>query len=90
MEKCIVYTDTLMELLKSLYGSVCVRVGCKRALIYHTTYVGTCLVVDWKCDSGHVMLVEDGQHNLLAATLEQEISWHLLCSCPETHTPKWG
>ena len=54
LEKCIVYTDTLMELLKSLHGSVCVRVGCKRALIYHTTYVGTCLVVSWKCDSGHV------------------------------------
>lgn len=54
MEKCIVFTDTLMSLLTSLHGSVCKRQDCGRPLVYHKTYVGTCLVVSWKCPSGHV------------------------------------
>jgi hypothetical protein len=54
MEKCIVYTDILMALIKSVHGSVCGRVDCGRPLTYRKTYVGTCLVVTWNCPSGHV------------------------------------
>ena len=31
-EKCIVFTDVLMSLITSLYGTVCKRQGCDRAL----------------------------------------------------------
>ncbi|CAB4019001.1 Hypothetical predicted protein, partial [Paramuricea clavata] len=54
MEKCIVFTDTLMSLITSLHGSHCKRQGCGRLLEYTKTYVGTCLVVSWGCQSGHV------------------------------------
>lgn len=53
MEKCIVFTDTLMSLITSLHGSACKRPGCDRAVQYRKTYVGTCLVVSWGCSSGH-------------------------------------
>lgn len=54
MEKCIVFTDTLMQLITSLHGSVCKRQGCGRVVDYRKTYVGTCLVVSWGCSAGHV------------------------------------
>ena len=54
MEKCIVFTHTLMSLITSLHGSVCKRQDCGRPLVYRKTYVGTCLVVSWGCQSGHV------------------------------------
>ena len=54
MEKCIVFTDTLMLLITSLHGSVCKRQQCGVPLVYRKTYVGTCLVVSWQCQSGHV------------------------------------
>jgi hypothetical protein len=54
MEKCIVFTDTLMSLITSLHGSVCKRANCGHPLHYKKTYVGTCLVVSWGCNSGHV------------------------------------
>ena len=54
MEKCIVFTDTLMSLITSLNGSVCKRQNCGLPLVYRKWYVGTCLVVSWKCQSGHV------------------------------------
>ena len=53
MEKCIVFTDTLMSLLKELHGRICKRPGCDRVLDYRKTYVGTCLVVSWGCSAGH-------------------------------------
>ena len=53
MEKCIVFTDTLMSLLKELHGSVCKRQGCGRVLEYQKSYLGTCLVVSWHCGAGH-------------------------------------
>ncbi len=53
MEKCIVFTDTLMSLLTCLHGSVCKRPDCGRPLVYSKTYAGTCLVVSWGCQSGH-------------------------------------
>ena len=53
MEKCIVFTDTLMSLLKELHGSVCKRQGCGRVLEYQKSYLGTCLVVSWICGAGH-------------------------------------
>ena len=54
MEKCIVFTDTLMSLLTALHGSACKRQDCGRPLQYSKFYVGTCLVVSWACQSGHV------------------------------------
>lgn len=45
IEKCIVFTDTLMSLLTALHGSVCKRLGCDYLLEYQKTYVGICLVV---------------------------------------------
>ena len=53
MEKCIVFTNTLMSLLTSVHGSICKRHGCGCPLVYSKTYVGTCLVVSWGCQSGH-------------------------------------
>jgi hypothetical protein len=53
MEKCIVFTDTLMSLLKELHGRICKRPGCDCVLDYRKTYVGTCLVVSWGCSAGH-------------------------------------
>ena len=53
MEKCLVFTDTLMSLLKELHGSVCKRQGCGRVLEYQKSYLGTCLVVSWHCGAGH-------------------------------------
>lgn len=54
IEKCIVFTDNLMSLITSLHGSVCKRQACGRPLVYQKTYVGTCLVVSWGCQSGHI------------------------------------
>ena len=53
MEKCIVFTDTLLTLLVELHGKVCKRAGCGQVLVYHKAYVGTCLVVNWGCSAGH-------------------------------------
>ena len=39
MEKCIVFTDTLLLLLEELHGSVCKRPACDRDLEYSKTYV---------------------------------------------------
>ena len=54
MEKCIVFTDTLISLLTTLHGSACKQQDCGRPLQYRKCYVGTCLVVSWVCQSGHV------------------------------------
>ena len=54
MEKCIVFTDTLMLLITTLHGSVCKRQDCGRPLQYRKVYVGTCLVVSWVCPSSHL------------------------------------
>ena len=54
MEKCIVFTDTLMLLITTLHGSVCKRKDCGCPLQYRKVYVGTCLVVSWVCPSGHL------------------------------------
>ena len=53
MEKCIVFTDTLMSLLTPVHGSICKRHGCGCPLVYCKTYVGTCLMVSWGCQSSH-------------------------------------
>ena len=53
MEKCIVFTDTLVSLLKELHGNICKRQGCGRLLEYQRRYLGTCLVVSWQCSAGH-------------------------------------
>ena len=42
MEKCIVFTDTLMSLITSLHGCVCKRANCGHPLQYKKTYAGTC------------------------------------------------
>ncbi len=54
MEKCIIFTDTLMSLLTTLHGNACKQQDCGRPLRYRKFYVGTCLVVSWGCPSGHV------------------------------------
>ena len=51
-EKCIVFTHVLMSLLTDHYASICRREGCGRALQYRKTYVGTCLLVSWRCSAG--------------------------------------
>ena len=53
MEKCIVFTDRILELLKMVHGVNCNRSDCCRQWQYIKTYVGSCLVVTWKCSSGH-------------------------------------
>ena len=52
-DKCIVFTDAIMSLLTDLHGNICKKQGCGHALMYTKRYVGTCLVVVWKCNSGH-------------------------------------
>ena len=52
MEKCIVFTDTLISLIK-LHGGVCKQEDCDRALEYKKNYIGTCLVISWSCSAGH-------------------------------------
>lgn len=54
MEKCIVFTEHIMSLLQQLHGDKCGRSGCGRNYDYRKTYVGTCLVVSWRCSAGHV------------------------------------
>ena len=41
MEKCIVFTHTLMSLITSLHGHVCKQQDCGRPLVYKKRYVGT-------------------------------------------------
>ena len=53
MKKFITFCDKIMELLISLHGTMCKRKECGRQLIYNQSFVGTCFVVSWKCDSGH-------------------------------------
>ena len=52
-EKCVVFTDIIMSLLKSVNGNICKRKDCGRLLEYRKTYAGTCLVVSWRCSAGH-------------------------------------
>lgn len=53
MEKCIVFTNKILELLRTIHGSICNRNNCQKEWIYTNVYVGSCLVVTWKCSSGH-------------------------------------
>ena len=53
MEKCIVFTDRILDLLQMVHGGNCNRSDCCRRWEYIKTYVGSCLVVTWKCSSGH-------------------------------------
>ena len=52
MEKCIVFTDTLISLIKSLHGGVCKREDCDHALEYKN-YFEACLIISWSCSAGH-------------------------------------
>ena len=88
-EKYIVFTDTLMILMKSLHGKVCKRHGCVCVLKYHKTYVATGLVVSWRWNSG--MLEADRSLNLLVSRLEQAILFLLLlCCCLGIPKPRSG
>ena len=40
-EKCVVFTDSIMSLLKSVYGNICQRKDCGRLLEYRKTYAGS-------------------------------------------------
>jgi hypothetical protein len=48
-----VFTDRILELLQTLHGAKCNRSECPKHWEYTKTYVGSCLVVTWKCSSGH-------------------------------------
>ena len=52
-EYCIVSTSKVLELLYRVNGHICSRNECARQLSYQKTFVGTCLVVNWKCSAGH-------------------------------------
>ena len=53
LEFCLASTEIILDLLKSLHGPVCKRSGCNRQLHFRKSFVGTCLVVNWSCMSGH-------------------------------------
>lgn len=53
MEKCIVFTNKIQELLQTIHGVSCSISGCPKQWIYTKVYVGSCLVISWKCSSGH-------------------------------------
>ena len=54
MEKCIVFTDKILELLLTIHGTHWYTTSnCGKAWKYQKTYVGSCLVFTWKCFSGH-------------------------------------
>ncbi|XP_028418400.1 uncharacterized protein LOC114543733 [Dendronephthya gigantea] len=53
LELCLASTTIILELLKTLHGPVCTRVGCSRPLNFRNSFVGTCLVVNWGCSAGH-------------------------------------
>ena len=44
----------IMRLIRKLYGASCQRPSCGTPLRYKQTYVGTCLLVSWKCDAGNI------------------------------------
>ncbi|CAB3980861.1 Hypothetical predicted protein [Paramuricea clavata] len=46
-EKCVVFTDAIMSLLRELHGSICKQQGCGRVLEYRKSYVAACLIVSW-------------------------------------------
>ena len=52
-EYCIASASMIMDVLTELHGSVCKRAGCGKQLEYKQRYLGTCLVVNWGCSSGH-------------------------------------
>ena len=52
-EKCVVFADIIMSLLKSVNGNICKRKDCGCLLEYRKTYAGTSLVVSRRCSAGH-------------------------------------
>ena len=70
MEKCIVFTDTLMTLLTTLHGDACKRENCDRPLDYKKTYCMLVLALWFHGDVILAILVGDGQHNLRATRCE--------------------
>ena len=48
MEKCIVFTDRILDLLQMVHGGTWYR-----RWEYIKTYIGSCLVLTWMCSSGH-------------------------------------
>ena len=86
-EKCIVFTDELMSLIKSLHGPVCKRQGCTVPL---STKKDMWVLVLW-CPGGAmlVMLEGDWQLNQHAKGSELVIlSWLPLCCSQGIHTRK--
>ena len=52
-EFCITDVSTILELLFRLHGDNCTRAECDQQLDYISSFVGTCLVINWKCAAGH-------------------------------------
>lgn len=52
-EFCIASITTILDLLHQLHGTDCKRLACGKKLEYRQTHLGTCLVVNWGCSSGH-------------------------------------
>ena len=52
-EYCITSLAKIIDLLHRLHGPLCKTVGCDQHVDYKQTFLGTCLVVNWRCSSGH-------------------------------------
>ena len=53
VQYCIVASSKLMKLICRVHGEWGKRAGCYQPLEFKETYVGSCLVVTWKCHAGH-------------------------------------
>ena len=84
MEKCIVFTDTLMSLLKELHGSVCKRQGCGRVLEYQKKlpwHMSYCFLALWCWSSrrevGSAAILYDDQSRESYACVCFTLVWQL-------------
>ena len=52
-EYCITSSTKIIGLLYRIHGHLCKRIGCDQQVQFQKTFVGTCLVVNWRCSAGH-------------------------------------
>ena len=71
MEKCIVFTDKILELLLTIHGTHCTMSNCGKAWKYQKTYVGRAVLFSL----GNVLQVireEVGPHSQCSTVFELE------------------